>query len=141
MGEGLFQPLHLLVIAGIALLVFGPKKLPELGKGLGQAIRGFKTAMTDGASTPSIDDTPAARLGNGDQAKTGVWASTCGTPHPWDGLSEYDRVVRLFAVFTLLAFIVLRLTFRLRVTRLVLLALILGFLGSLVASLLVAWPR
>ena len=33
MFEGLFQPTHLLVIVGIALLVFGPKKLPELGKG------------------------------------------------------------------------------------------------------------
>jgi sec-independent protein translocase protein TatA len=45
MFEGLFQPMHLLVIAGIALLVFGPKKLPELGKGLGESIRGFKAAM------------------------------------------------------------------------------------------------
>jgi sec-independent protein translocase protein TatA len=36
MFEGLFQPMHLIVIAGIALLIFGPKKLPELGKGLGQ---------------------------------------------------------------------------------------------------------
>ncbi len=46
--EGLFQPMHLLVILGIALLVFGPKKLPELGKGLGEGIRGFKNAMKDG---------------------------------------------------------------------------------------------
>ncbi len=45
MFEGLFQPLHLLLIFGIALLVFGPKKLPELGKGIGDGIRGFKTAM------------------------------------------------------------------------------------------------
>ena len=45
MFEGLFQPMHLLLIAGIALLVFGPKKLPELGKGLGESIRGFKSAM------------------------------------------------------------------------------------------------
>ncbi len=45
MFEGLFQPMHLMIIAGIALLVFGPKKLPELGKGLGESIRGFKTAM------------------------------------------------------------------------------------------------
>ncbi len=37
MFEGLFQPMHLLVIFAIALLVFGPKKLPELGKGLGEA--------------------------------------------------------------------------------------------------------
>jgi sec-independent protein translocase protein TatA len=43
--EGLFQPMHLIVIFAIALLVFGPKKLPELGKGLGDGIRGFKAAM------------------------------------------------------------------------------------------------
>jgi len=45
MFEGLFQPMHLLVIFGIALLVFGPKKLPELGKGIGEGIRGFKSAI------------------------------------------------------------------------------------------------
>jgi sec-independent protein translocase protein TatA len=45
MFEGLFQPMHLIIIAGIALLVFGPKKLPELGKGLGESVRGFKAAM------------------------------------------------------------------------------------------------
>ena len=45
MFEGLFQPMHLLVIFGIALLVFGPRKLPELGKGIGEGIRGFKTAI------------------------------------------------------------------------------------------------
>jgi sec-independent protein translocase protein TatA len=49
MFEGLFQPMHLLVIFGIALLVFGPKKLPELGKGIGEGIRGFKSAMKDQA--------------------------------------------------------------------------------------------
>jgi len=46
MIEGLFQPLHLLIIAGIALLVLGPKKLPELGKGLGDGIRGFKASIS-----------------------------------------------------------------------------------------------
>ncbi len=45
MFEGLFQPMHLLVIFGIALLVFGPKKLSELGKGIGEGIRAFKSAM------------------------------------------------------------------------------------------------
>ena len=45
MFEGLFQPMHLLMIFGIALLVFGPKKLPELGKGIGEGIRGFKSAI------------------------------------------------------------------------------------------------
>jgi sec-independent protein translocase protein TatA len=51
MFEGLFQPTHLLVIFGIALLVFGPKKLPELGKGIGDGIRGFKSAMKDVGET------------------------------------------------------------------------------------------
>jgi sec-independent protein translocase protein TatA len=46
MFEGLFQPMHMLVLFGIALLVFGPRKLPELGKGLGEGIRGFKSAMS-----------------------------------------------------------------------------------------------
>ncbi len=46
MFEGLFQPMHLMIIAGIALLVLGPKKLPELGKGIGESIRGFKSAMS-----------------------------------------------------------------------------------------------
>lgn len=45
MFEGIFQPMHLLVILFIALLVFGPKKLPELGKGLGDGIRSFKDSM------------------------------------------------------------------------------------------------
>src|ERR1022692_3390360 len=47
MFEGLFQPIHLLVIFFIALLVFGPKKLPELGKGLGDGIRALKEGMKD----------------------------------------------------------------------------------------------
>jgi sec-independent protein translocase protein TatA len=52
MFEGLFQPMHLLVIVGIALLVFGPKKLPELSKGLGDGIRGFKSAMNGEEKAP-----------------------------------------------------------------------------------------
>jgi len=47
MFEGLFQPMHLLVIFFIALLVFGPKKLPELGKGLGEGIRALKDGMKE----------------------------------------------------------------------------------------------
>jgi sec-independent protein translocase protein TatA len=54
MFEGLFQPMHLMIIAGIALLVFGPKKLPELGKGLGESIRGFKSAMAAKDEEPAI---------------------------------------------------------------------------------------
>ena len=47
MGEGLFQPLHLLLIVAIALLVFGTSKFAAVGKGLGEGIRNFKSAMKD----------------------------------------------------------------------------------------------
>lgn len=48
MGEGLFQPFHILLIIGIALLLFGPSKFASLGKGLGEGIRNFKSAIKEG---------------------------------------------------------------------------------------------
>jgi len=68
MFDGLFQPTHLLVILVIALFIFGPKKLPELGHGLGKGIRSFRDSMraandepekTDSASKPSESTTTA----------------------------------------------------------------------------------
>jgi sec-independent protein translocase protein TatA len=47
MGEGLFQPFHLLLIIGIILLIFGTSKFASLGKGMGEGIRNFKQAMKD----------------------------------------------------------------------------------------------
>ena len=58
MIEGLFQPMHLLVIVGVALLMFGPKKLPELGKGIGEGIRGFKSAMNGGEGAATENQPP-----------------------------------------------------------------------------------
>jgi sec-independent protein translocase protein TatA len=46
--EGLFQPSHLIFILIIVLILFGPGKLPELGKGLGKGIREFKDALKGG---------------------------------------------------------------------------------------------
>jgi sec-independent protein translocase protein TatA len=62
MLEGLFQPMHLLVIFAIALLVFGPKKLPELGKGIGEGIRALKDGMKESST--------AHATGAGTEAKT-----------------------------------------------------------------------
>ncbi len=53
MFEGLFQPMHLLIILGLALLFFGPKRLPELGKGLGTSIRDFRDALGGGHKAES----------------------------------------------------------------------------------------
>ena len=75
MFEGLFQPMHLLVIAGIALLIFGPKKLPELGKGLGEGLRGFKAAISSTpANSATVVDTPIVKTVN--SKETGPGAST-----------------------------------------------------------------
>ncbi len=53
MFEGLLQPMHLLVIFVVALLIFGPKNLPAIGKGLGESIREFKKAI-NGESEDSV---------------------------------------------------------------------------------------
>jgi len=45
MLNDLFQPTHLLVIGVVLLVFFGGRKLPELGKGLGEGLRGFKEGM------------------------------------------------------------------------------------------------
>ena len=47
MFEGLFQPMHLIIILVVVLIIFGPGKLPELGGAIGKAIRGFKQAMNE----------------------------------------------------------------------------------------------
>ena len=54
--EGLFQPMHLLIILVVALLLFGPSRLSDLGKGLGQGIKNFKDAVNEGKH----DETAAA---------------------------------------------------------------------------------
>jgi sec-independent protein translocase protein TatA len=48
---------EMVVILAIALLIFGPSKLPGLARGLGQAIRGFKDAVREGENTPTAPPT------------------------------------------------------------------------------------
>jgi sec-independent protein translocase protein TatA len=47
MFEGLFRPMHLLLILFIVLIIFGPGKLPEIGEGLGKSIKSFKKALSN----------------------------------------------------------------------------------------------
>lgn len=57
MGE-LLQPTHLLLILVVALLIFGPSKLPQLGKGLGEGIRGFKDGVKGLGSDEPVKPEP-----------------------------------------------------------------------------------
>jgi sec-independent protein translocase protein TatA len=62
MLDRILQPEPLIVILIIALLIFGPTKLPGLGKGLGEAFRGFKDGIkgaTDTDTTPKQENTAA----------------------------------------------------------------------------------
>lgn len=52
MLDNLFTPTHLIIILVIALLVFGPRKLPELGKGLGEGLKGFKEGIKGTPDAP-----------------------------------------------------------------------------------------
>jgi sec-independent protein translocase protein TatA len=60
MFEGLLQPSHLLIVLVVALFIFGPKKLPELGQGLGKGIRSFKDSMRQATEEPEKVETPPA---------------------------------------------------------------------------------
>ena len=51
---------ELLVIFGIALLIFGPKKIGELGKGLGEGIRHFRSGLKGDVDAPKAEAQPEA---------------------------------------------------------------------------------
>jgi sec-independent protein translocase protein TatA len=53
MFDGLLQPMHLILVLAIVMIFFGPKKLPELGRGLGEAIRGFRDGMSPPEKPPA----------------------------------------------------------------------------------------
>ncbi len=57
MGD-LLQPWHLIVLAVVAFLLFGAKRLPELGKGLGEGLKGFREGIR-GISDPPPPAPPA----------------------------------------------------------------------------------
>ena len=61
----LLSPMHLLIIFLVALLLFGPKKLPELGKGIGEGFRSLKEGMKDKPATDEqASKTPPAQPGS-----------------------------------------------------------------------------
>ena len=61
MLDNLFTPTHLIIILVIALLIFGPRKLPELGKGLGEGLKGFKDGIKGATNDPAKQENTAAK--------------------------------------------------------------------------------
>jgi sec-independent protein translocase protein TatA len=75
MGVDLLTPTHLLFLALLALIVFGPKRLPEIGRSLGAGIREFKSSVpalgvNDPSGEPVEARADAATRAPGDPAAT-----------------------------------------------------------------------
>ena len=66
--DNILQPTHLIVVLAVALLVLGPKRLPEVGRAIGRGIHDFKSTIDD--VKPSRDDL----LGTGEKDATAAAA-------------------------------------------------------------------
>ena len=75
---GLENPLHILILLVIVLLVFGAKRLPEIGRSLGEGMRGFKDSLSGEHHHESIAQAPAAPA----PAPTVVAAEPTAAPAP-----------------------------------------------------------
>jgi sec-independent protein translocase protein TatA len=78
MGVGVLQPWHLIIIVVIVLVIFGPGKLPMLGKAVGDSVRDFKKAISDEPKPTSTDLGPGMRACPNCQKPLPVDARFCG---------------------------------------------------------------
>jgi sec-independent protein translocase protein TatA len=59
---GIENPVHLLFIAAVALIVLGPKRLPDLAKALGQGVREFRDSISEGSEPDPEPPPPEAEV-------------------------------------------------------------------------------
>jgi sec-independent protein translocase protein TatA len=78
MGVGIFEPWHLILILVIILMLFGPGKLPSVGRGIGDAFRELKKATQDEPPPPSENATSATTTTAATTAPTEVVCKNCG---------------------------------------------------------------
>jgi sec-independent protein translocase protein TatA len=83
------QPLHIIVIILVALIIFGPSRLQEIGRGMGKAINEFRKGtkeMTEGfkdeVTKPESSVAPVAA--SQPQPEGGNFCTKCGSPNPAD---------------------------------------------------------
>jgi sec-independent protein translocase protein TatA len=76
MGAGVLQPGHLILVLALVLIIFGPGKLPQLGKSLGDGIREFRRGAE---SDPTKDTAPDAATAPTDHPPSGSVTPAAGT--------------------------------------------------------------
>jgi sec-independent protein translocase protein TatA len=76
---GMFQPWHLIVVLVIVMMVFGPGKLPELGKAVGDGFRELKRAGEDQPRAVVPEPTDCGMCGT-DVPQAQLFCGGCGTP-------------------------------------------------------------
>jgi TatA/E family protein of Tat protein translocase len=79
---GLENPVHLLFIAAVALIVLGPRRLPELAKALGKGVREFRDAMSEGEDAESPASSNGAPPAPAATAQASLPAPGQQTPPP-----------------------------------------------------------
>jgi sec-independent protein translocase protein TatA len=83
------QPWHLIAIAAVALLLFGPQRLPEIGRGLGKSINEFRAGakeMTQGFQeeihTAEPEGSRPTSIIHSPEEPSGVFCTACGSANP-----------------------------------------------------------
>jgi sec-independent protein translocase protein TatA len=69
---GTFSLWHWIVVLVVVILIFGTKKLRNLGSDLGGAVKGFKDGMKDGSSPASDDKSATAQVAHGNAEKNTI---------------------------------------------------------------------
>ena len=68
---GLDNPIHLMLLLVVLLLVFGAKRLPEMGRSLGEGLRGFKGAINGETPVQRLDATPPQQAAAATETEAG----------------------------------------------------------------------
>jgi sec-independent protein translocase protein TatA len=86
---GLDNPLHIVLLVVVLLLVFGARRLPEIGRSLGSGMREFKDSISGESKQPTL--TPAAQQPPPDQAEPPADGSTEGRPSSSSGAPQRQQ--------------------------------------------------
>lgn len=82
MVDGLFQPIHLVLILAIIMIVFGAGKLPEMGGAVGRGIREFRKEVQDASNSDSDDTDSAVSVKPAVESSTATFCTSCGERLP-----------------------------------------------------------